>query len=228
MPSSGVVPLRPTARWSGEGCAQMSPGRGRGGCPVAGAPRGQGWRLVLLGWLEAGGGSPAGQSAPLQGEKRKDRRFLRHHERNRAGHGRGAADREPQTGSCRRLYAGGLAGRGALPSHSACARHWAWLFGSLGTHGLAWCSPGIASWPVVPAPRSCTWGKEQLTCSGLSAPASWFGIDLSSSTKELWATSTSTSVDKPGAGPTRLRQTATHLDARYEAPRAGHRMASCV
>lgn len=102
MPSSGVVPLRPTARWSGEGCAQMSPGRGRGGCPVAGAPRGQGWRLVLLGWLEAGGGSPAGQSAPLQGEKRKDRRFLRHHERNRAGHRRGAADREPQTALRRR------------------------------------------------------------------------------------------------------------------------------
>lgn len=107
MPSSGVVPLRPTARWSGEGCAQMSPGRGRGGCPVAGAPRGQGWRLVLLGWLEAGGGSPAGQSAPLQGEKRKDRRFLRHHERNRAGHRRGAADREPPTGSRRRGAADG-------------------------------------------------------------------------------------------------------------------------
>lgn len=107
MPSSGVVPLRPTARWSGEGCAQMSPGRGRGGCPVAGAPRGQGWRLVLLGWLEAGGGSPAGQSAPLQGEKRKDRRFLRHHERNRAGHGRGAADGEPQTGSRQRGAADG-------------------------------------------------------------------------------------------------------------------------
>lgn len=107
MPSSGVVPLRPTARWSGEGCAQMSPGRGRGGCPVAGAPRGQGWRLVLLGWLEAGGGSPAGQSAPLQGEKRKDRRFLRHHERNRAGHRRGAADGELQTGSRRRGAADG-------------------------------------------------------------------------------------------------------------------------
>lgn len=107
MPSSGVVPLRPTARWSGEGCAQMSPGRGRGGCPVAGAPRGQGWRLVLLGWLEAGGGSPAGQSVPLQGEKRKDRRFLRHHERNRAGHRRGAADWEVQTGSRRRGAADG-------------------------------------------------------------------------------------------------------------------------
>lgn len=48
----------------------------------------------------------AGRSAPLQGEKRKDRRFLKHHESNRpwAGHRRRAAD--------------GLAGQGTLPSRS--------------------------------------------------------------------------------------------------------------